>query len=212
MQSMTNILLILFVISLVHMGLSKRLNTYTAVLAFQGILLFGVAFIELIQINVPNLLFVLLETIGFKTIAIPWFLNYVIRRNKITRESEPFLPDFISVVIVTTIIIGSFLLSNAIRDTHVRKILFVAALSALFTGLYFIISRKKIITHVMGFLVIENGVFVLSLAVGAEMPLLVNIGILLDIFASVFLLGVFVNKIGDVLQDQDVDQLRNLKD
>ncbi|HEV9038726.1 MAG TPA: hypothetical protein VGQ51_18945 [Puia sp.] len=209
---MTNILLILFVISLVHMGLSKRLNTYTAVLAFQGILLFGVAFIELIQINVPNLLFVLLETIGFKTIAIPWFLNYVIRRNKITRESEPFLPDFISVVIVTTIIIGSFLLSNVIRDTHVRKILFVAALSALFTGLYFIISRKKIITHVMGFLVIENGVFVLSLAVGAEMPLLVNIGILLDIFASVFLLGVFVNKIGDVLQDQDVDQLRNLKD
>ena len=194
------------------MGLSKRLNTYTAVLAFQGIILFGVAFIELIQINVPNLLFVLLETIGFKTIAIPWFLNYVIRRNKITRESDPFLPDFLSVVIVTTIIIGSFLLSNAIQDTHVKKILFVAALSALFTGLYFIISRKKIITHVMGFLIIENGVFVLSLAVGAEMPLLVNIGILLDIFASVFLLGVFVNKIGDVLQEQDVDQLRNLKD
>jgi len=209
---MTNILLIFFIISLVHMGLSKRLNTYTAVLAFQGIILFGVAFIELIQINVPNLLFVLLETIGFKTIAIPWFLNYVIRRNKITRESDPFLPDFLSVVIVTTIIIGSFLLSNAIQDTHVKKILFVAALSALFTGLYFIISRKKIITHVMGFLIIENGVFVLSLAVGAEMPLLVNIGILLDIFASVFLLGVFVNKIGDVLQEQDVDQLRNLKD
>lgn len=209
---MTNILLIFFIISLVHMGLSKRLNTYTAVLAFQGIILFGVAFIELIQINVPNLLFVLLETIVFKTIAIPWFLNYVIRRNKITRESDPFLPDFLSVVIVTTIIIGSFLLSNAIQDTHVKKILFVAALSALFTGLYFIISRKKIITHVMGFLIIENGVFVLSLAVGAEMPLLVNIGILLDIFASVFLLGVFVNKIGDVLQEQDVDQLRNLKD
>jgi len=209
---MTNILLIIFVISLVHMGLSKRLNTYTSVLAFQGIILFGVAFIELIQINVPNLLFVLLETIGFKTIAIPYFLNYLIRRNKITRESDPFLPDFISVVIVTSIIICSFLLSNAIRDTHIQKILFVAALSALFTGLYFIISRKKIITHVMGFLVIENGVFVLSLAVGAEMPLLVNIGILLDIFASVFLLGVFVNKIGDVLQEQDVDQLRNLKD
>ena len=209
---MTNILLIIFVISLVHMGLSKRLNTYTSVLAFQGILLFSVAFIELIQINVPNLLFVLLETIGFKTIAIPYFLNYLIRRNKITRESDPFLPDFISVVIVTSIIICSFLLSNAIRDTHIQKILFVAALSALFTGLYFIISRKKIITHVMGFLVIENGVFVLSLAVGAEMPLLVNIGILLDIFASVFLLGVFVNKIGDVLQEQDVDQLRNLKD
>jgi hydrogenase-4 component E len=198
--------------SLVHMGLSKRLNTYIGVLAFQGVLLFGVSFIELIEINVVNLLFVLLETIVFKTIAIPYVLNYLIKRNKITREADPFLPDFLSVVIVTTIIIASFLLSNTINDPHIRKIFFVTALSALFTGLYFIISRKKIITHVMGFIIIENGVFVLSLAVGTQMPMLVNIGILLDIFASVLILGVFVNKIGDVLKEQDVDQLRNLKD
>ena len=209
---MTNILLIAFVISLVQMGLSKRLNTYTAILALQGVLLFGVAFIELIEINVVNLLFVLMETIVFKTIAIPYFLNYIIKKNKITRESDPFFPDFLSVVIITSIIIGSFLLSNTIQDPHIRKIFFVTALSALFTGLYFIISRKKIITHVMGFLIIENGVFVLSLAVGTEMPMLVNIGILLDIFASVLILGVFVNKIGDILKEQDVDQLRNLKD
>ena len=209
---MTNIILIAFVISLLHMGLSKRLNTYIGVLGFQGILLFGVAFIELIEINAINLLFVLLETIVFKTIAIPYFLNYVIKKNKITREADPFIPDFLSVVIITTIIIGSFLLSNAIQDPHIRKIFFVTALSALFTGLYFIISRKKIITHVMGFLIIENGVFVLSLAVGTEMPMLVNIGILLDIFASVLILGVFVNKIGDILKEQDVDQLRKLKD
>ena len=209
---MTNILLITFIISLVHLGLSKRLNTYTAVLALQGIILFGVAFIELIEIRLPNLLLILLETIGFKTIAIPYFLNYVIRKNKITRESDPFLPDFLSVVIITSIILGSFLLSNAIGDPHIRIIFFVTALSALFTGLYFIISRKKVITHVMGFLIIENGVFVLSLAVGTEMPMLVNIGILLDIFASVLILGIFVNKIGDWLKEQDVDQLRNLKD
>lgn len=205
-------MLITFIISLVHLGLTKRLDTYTAVLALQGILLFGVAFIELIEINLVNLLFVLIETIGFKAIAIPYFLNYVVRKNKITRESDPFLPDFLSVVIVTAIILGSFLLSNSISDPHIRKIFFVTALSALFTGLYFIISRKKIITHVMGFLIIENGVFVLSLAVGAKMPMLVNIGILLDIFASVLILGVFVNKIGDWLDGQDVDQLRNLKE
>ena len=209
---MINILLIAFIMSLVHMGLSKRLKTYIGVLALQGMLLFGVAFIELIEINVVNLLFVLLETIVFKTIAIPYFLNYVIKRNKITRESEPFLPDFLSVVIITTIIIGSFLLSNTIQDPHIRKIFFVTALAALFAGLYFIISRKKIITHVMGFLIIENGVFVLSLAVGTQMPMLVNIGILLDIFASVLILGIFVNKIGDVLKEQDVDQLRKLRD
>jgi hydrogenase-4 component E len=64
----------------------------------------------------------------------------------------------------------------------------------------------------MGYLVIENGVFILSVAVGNKIPMLVNLGILLDIFASVFLLGIFVNRIGDVLKDVDVDQLKNLRD
>jgi hydrogenase-4 component E len=192
--------------------MANRLYTYISAIAFQGIILFGVAFIELIEINTVNLIFVLLETIVFKTNLIPIFLNYIINRNKITREAEPFLTNFVSVVIITGIILGSFLLSNTIHDTHLRKIFFVVALSALFTGLYIIITRRKIITHVMGFLVIENGVFILSLAVGNEMPMLVNIGILLDIFVSVLLLGIFANKIGDVLKEQDVSQLRNLKD
>lgn len=209
---MTNILLIAFAISLIYIGMANRLYTYISAIAFQGIILFGVAFIELIEINTVNLVLVLLETIVFKTIVIPVFLNYIINRNKITREAEPFLTNFVSVVIITGIILGSFLLSNTIHDSHIRKIFFVVALSALFTGLYIIITRRKIITHVMGFLVIENGVFILSLAVGSEMPMLVNIGILLDIFVSVLLLGIFANKIGDVLKEQDVAQLRNLKD
>ncbi|MNX47204.1 hydrogenase 4 membrane subunit [compost metagenome] len=209
---MTNIFLIIFAISLIYLGLVNRLGSYINTLVFQGLLLFAVAFIELIEINWINLVFVLLETIVFKAIIIPYFLNYIIHRNKITRDVEPYLPDFVSIVLITGIIIGSFLLSNTIEDSHVRKIFFVVSISALFTGLYIIVSRRKIITHVMGFLVIENGVFILSIALGNEMPMLVNIGILLDIFASVFLLGIFVNKIGDVMKEQDVEQLRNLRD
>lgn len=209
---MTEILLITFTITLIYIGISNRLQGYIYMLAFQGILLFGVAFIELIEINVINLIFILLETIIFKTIAIPVFLNYVIKRNNIVRDAEPYLSNFFSVVIITAIIIGSFLLANTVGSEHVRKIFFIVALSALFTGLFIITTRKKIITHVMGFLIIENGVFILSLAVGGEMPMLVNTGILLDIFIGVFLLGIFANKIGDVIKEQDVDQLKRLKD
>jgi hydrogenase-4 component E len=209
---MTNVLLIIFTMTLLNLGMAHQLLTYIKILAFQGVLLFGIAFIELIKIDALNLAFVLLETIIFKAIAIPLFLNYVIRRNRITRDAEPFLPNFISLIIITLIIIVTFILSNAIADSHISKIYFVVALSTLFSGLYIIVTRNKIITHVMGYLVIENGVFILSLAVGNEMPMLVNLGILLDIFASVFLLGIFVNKIGDVLKDVDVDQLKNLKD
>lgn len=209
---MTNVLLIIFTISLLYLGIAHRLLTYIKILAFQGVLLFGIAFIELIQINALNLSFILLETIVFKAVVIPMFLNYVMKKNRITRDAEPFLPNFVSLILITLIIITTFILSNAIDDSQISKIFFVVAISTLFTGLYIIVTRHKIITHVMGYLIIENGVFILSLAVGSEMPMLVNLGILLDIFVSVFLLGIFVNRIGDVLKDVDVDQLKNLKD
>ncbi|MBI5913842.1 MAG: hypothetical protein HY842_00565 [Bacteroidetes bacterium] len=209
---MINVLLITFAASLLFISIANRLLTFIRILAFQGIILFGVSFMELNEINTVNLIFILLETIVFKTVAVPMFMSYVIKKNNITRETEPYLPYFLSLVIVTLIIIGTFLISNVIEDPRLNKVYFVVALSALFTGLYIIMTRKKLITHVMGFLVIENGVFILSLAVGSEMPMLVNTGILLDLFVSVLLLGIFVNRIGDVLQDVDVDQLQNLKD
>lgn len=209
---MITVLLITFAMSLIYMSIANRMSSYILILACQGLLLFGISFLELNEMNPLNLVFILLETIIFKTIAIPLFLKYVIKRNKITREVEPFLPNFISLVIVTVIIITTFLITYAINDPHLNKIYFAIALSALFSGLYIIISRKKLITHVMGFLVMENGVFILSLAVGNEMPMLVNTGILLDLFVSILVLGIFVNKIGDVFNEPDVDQLSQLRD
>jgi hydrogenase-4 component E len=209
---MTNVLLIIFIITLLYVSIANRIITYVRVLALQGFILFGVTFLQLKDIQTWNLVLILLETIVFKAIAVPVFLSYLIKRNKITRETEPYLPHFISLIIITMIVVITVLLANSIEDTHLDKIFFIVSLSTLFTGLYFIASRKKIITHVMGYLMIENGVFVLSLAVGNEMPNLVNLGIMLDVFASVLILGIFLNKIGDVFKAVDVDQLSNLKD
>jgi hydrogenase-4 component E len=209
---MTNVLLIIFIISLLYVSIANRIITYVRVLALQGTILFGVTFLQLKDIQTWNLVLILLEALVFKAVAVPLFLSYLIKRNKISRETEPYLPHFISLIIVTMIVVITVLLANSIQDTHLDKIFFIVSLSTLFTGLYFIASRKKIITHVMGYLMIENGVFVLSLAVGNEMPNLVNLGIMLDVFASVLILGIFLNKIGDVFKAVDVDQLSNLKD
>lgn len=209
---MIHVLLITFLISIFYMAIANRMMTYIKVLAFQGLLLFFVVFIQLNEINTLNLALILLETIVFKSLAVPVFLSYLLRRNKITREAEPYLPNFVSLVITTFIVVITILISSTIEDTHLDKIFFVVALSTLFFGLYLIATRRKIITHVMGYMVMENGVFVLSLAIGNEMPMLVNMGVMLDIFASVLILGIFLNRIGDVFKDVDVDQLSNLKD
>jgi hydrogenase-4 component E len=209
---MIDVLLIVFIITLLYVSIANRIITYVKVLALQGFILFGVTYMQLQEINTLNLVLILLETIVFKAIAVPLFLDHLIKRNNITREAEPYIPNFLSLVITTIIIVVTILLANSVKDDNLDKIFFIVALSTLFTGLYFIASRKKIITHVMGYLIIENGVFVLSLAVGNEMPMLVYLGIMLDIFASVLILGIFLNKIGDVFKDVDVTQLSNLKD
>lgn len=209
---MLHVLLIIFIITLFYFSIANRMLTYIRVLALQGVILFVVAFLQLSEINTLNLILILLETIVFKSLAVPLFLAYVLKRNQITREAEPFLPNFVSLIIVTCIVVSTILLSHSIKDANLDKMFFVVALSSLMTGLYIIASRRKIITHVMGYMMIENGVFVLSLAVGNEMPVMVNLGIMLDIFASVLILGIFLNKIGDVFKDVDVDQLNSLKD
>ena len=209
---MTDILLIALAMSLLYISIANRLFTYLNILVFQGFILFGVTFLTLTKISTINLMLIMLETIVFKAVAVPWFINYVIRRNGITREAEPYLPNFVSLIIVTFITVATIILSSSIKDPNLDKTFFVVALSTIFTGLYLIVTRKKIITHVIGYIIIENGVFVLSLAVGNEMPMLVNLGIMLDIFASVLILGVFFNRIGDLLKDPDIDHLRNLKD
>ena len=95
---------------------------------------------------------------------------------------------------------------------NINRTYFVVAISSVFSGLFFIVSRKKIITHVICYALIENGVFILSLAVGNEMPLLVNLGVLLDVFISIFLLGIFINKIGNVINEGSVAELSSIKD
>lgn len=209
---MTEILLIGFSITLLFIAISNRLKGFTKLLAFQGILLFVIAFLELTEINILNLIFILLETIIFKAIAIPLFLQYLIRRNRITRETEPYVSYFFSIIMVTIFILGSFLLVHQLKGFWFSPFYLVVALATIFTGMYIIITRKKIITHVMGYMVIENGVFLLSLAVGNKMPMLVNTGILLDIFISVLILGIFATRIGDVFEESSVEHLESLKD
>ncbi|MDR2039989.1 MAG: hypothetical protein LBQ60_18865 [Bacteroidales bacterium] len=209
---MIHVLLVVFSITLLYIGIANRLFTYINILMIQGVILFGVAYIQLHDMSWSNLAFILLETLVFKAIIIPTFLKSIIRKNGITREAEPFVPNFVSLIIITFLLVAAYLGASTIDMGNLDIMFFVVAISTVFVGLFIIISRKKLITHVMGYLVLENGIFVLSLAVGNEMPMMVNTGILLDIFVSILVLGIFINKIGDVFKESDVEQLSQLKD
>jgi hydrogenase-4 component E len=72
--------------------------------------------------------------------------------------------------------------------------------------------RKRIFAHLIGFLVIENGVFLFSMAIGVELPMLINLAIMLDILISIFVLGMFLQRMDNDMNTDESDALTSIKD
>ena len=86
--------------------------------------------------------------------------------------------------------------------------------TALFTfwiGMFLIVSRKKALTQVIGYLTLENGIYLFGLALAREEPLLVEMGVLLDVFVAVFVMGIAIFHISREFDHIDVDRLSRLK-
>lgn len=213
---MVNFLIVLFIISLIYLAKVEMVKSYFTLMASQGVLLFGLAYFELKEIDAVHLLFILLETLVFKAIFVPLFLQRI-TKNRIHRHHNGPIKGYYSVLITAVIVIGCFMISYAIHDEltidadHQVKY-FTAAISSILVGLFIAINNRDLVTHLISYLVIENGIFLLSLALGAEMPMFVNSAILLDIFTSVLIMGIFFNKMKDYFQNADAGHLSQLKD
>ncbi len=198
---MTNMLIIVFAISLIYLSVTERFRIYAGLVGFQGILLFGVSFLQLDRITLATVLFVATETLIFKVGVVPYLLFTIIRRTGVTRVHEKALPSFYSLLFVTLGLLMSIVVSFSMNTTPYNLMFFIVSFFAVYTGLFLIISHRKIFSHLVGFLVIENAVLLLSIAIGSEIPMLLNIGILLDIFVSVLILGIFVMRLRQHTED-----------
>lgn len=204
--------LIIFTATLVYFFLAERVSKYLKLLFVQGVMLFAIALINLIEINTLSLILILSETILVKALIIPRFLNKVRRTNNLERVAESQIPVFYSVIVVIAIIILSFFSGYYIKNQFIEFKFFTVAISTVLAGIYFIIIHKNIFNHIIGFLIVENGVFLLSLAVGGKFPFLVSMAVLIDILMAVLIIGVFVNKIGNTFGSMSVSTLNKLKD
>jgi hydrogenase-4 component E len=204
---MTLLLIIVFAVSLIYLSVTERFRIYAGLVGLQGLLLFGISFLQLDRITLATVLFVAIETLLFKVIVVPYLLFTVIRRTGVARVHEKSMPTFYSLLFVTLGLLLSLVVSFSMNTTSYNLMFFIVSFFAVYTGLFLIITHHKVFSHLVGFLVIENAVLLLSLAIGSEIPMLINIGILLDIFVSVLILGIFVMRLR-----QHTDELQLLKD
>jgi hydrogenase-4 component E len=188
---MVNYLIVLFAVTLMYFASAERLSTYVRLVALQGLLLCGIAVFELKEVNLANLLFIVSETLLFKALLLPYLLSRIIRKSGVTKVHRQAVPGFYLLLFSIAGLLVSVILAVILVNPFINSIYLAIALFTLFTGLLLIVTHKLIISHLIGFLVVENAVFLFSLAVGNEMPMLINIGILLDIFVGVLILGFF---------------------
>ena len=186
--------ILLFGLSMLYLATTSRIISHIRIIIAQGILLFLICCLAHTEhTGFLNFAFLTFETLIVKSIIIPMFLFKVLKSTNANRDFAPNVPHFYCLVIASVILLAGFLVSN-----------------------YWISSvitiKNKILSNVIEFITMENGIFLLSLSVSKEMPMLVNLGVLLDIFIAVYILGLFVNVINKEFKDLDVSNLSDLKD
>jgi len=203
---------VLFGISLVYIASTEKFRHYIQVYTLQGILLFGMALMELRNFNYLNLIFILAETVIFKSLVVPYLLRKILSRTGLNVVHKNSLRGSYTVVLMLLNLGISLILAHVLSIPSVSDIFMVIAYFTLFTGLILIVARKLLFGHLVGFLIIENAVFLFSMAIGNEFPLLVNTGILLDIFVAVLIMSLFLTRIGHRMGGFEVETLSKLKD
>jgi hydrogenase-4 component E len=204
-------LIILYVLTLIYLSIADRFRNQTSILAIQGLLLFGIAIARMHSFHPVEMGFIVVETLVFKAIVIPAILLYVINRTKINRIHSSS-SQFGALVMSIIALVASCTITYYMADDRTDMIFFGVALYALLSGLILIVMRKRIFAHLIGFLVIENGVFMLSMAIGVEFPLLINLAIMLDILVSIVILGMFLQRMDNEIHTDETDALTSIKD
>ena len=172
----------------------------------------GIALLRLHTLDWVELTFIITETLIFKALIVPAILMRVIKNTGINRISSTGTSQFNSLMLSVAALTTSAILTYYVADQGINMVFFGVALYALLTGLILIVLRSRIFTHMVGFLVIENGVFLFSMAIGVEMPILINAAIMLDILLSVLMLGMFMTKVDKHIHTDDSDSLTHVKD
>ncbi len=149
-----------------------------------------------------------------KGFLIPRILLYAIREVKIRREIEPMIGYAPSLLLGAVLIGVSFVLAERLPvPAGLRTSLLIpVSLATVMMGMLMMISRIKAITQVIGYLVFENGVYLFGLAIAYEVPWLIEMGVLLDVFVAVFVMGIIINHIARAFDSISTEKLTRLND
>ena len=206
------LLVVVLLLNFLTLGTSRIRSTINASAA-QGVVLGAVALFAHGKFGFQPLL-IAGGAVVLKGVAIPLMLVRALRDVAIQREVEPmigFVPSLLVGALGTALAI-LFSHTLPLAPEHVGSLLVPTSLSTVLTGFILLTTRKKAITQVVGYLVLENGVFIMGLTLVEAMPFLVEMGVLLDLLVGIFVMGIIMNHIQREFSSLDTTRLSQLKE
>ncbi len=201
------------IIAILMLG-STNVRANLALFAFQCLIMCAVTVCIGKERGDQTLLWLAVMVVLVKAIIAPIFLAWVMTRVKVPAESRTFISAPISMHLGIIFLALSHLLAQRLPNLASANDTMgsTASLGLLFMGMLMMVSRKLAINQVIGFLVFENGIFMYSLTQTRDMPLIVEMGILLDVLVAVMIAGLLLFRIQKSFEHIDVTQMTHLKD
>lgn len=206
------ILVVVLLLNFVALGAS-RLRTLIQAVAVQGVLL-GVLIVMAHGGVTAWVLMMAGATVAMKGVVIPRMLFHAIREVVIRREVEPVVGFVASLFLgaIGTALALLFSKTLPIAHEHVGSLVVPTALSTVLTGFLILTTRAKAITQVVGYLILENGVFIFGMLLMEAIPFMVELGVLLDLFVAIFVMGIIIHKISREFSTVSTRMLSELKE
>jgi len=192
----------------------RRIVGLVNLLALQGALLFAATLLLAWRTGDHNLNLSAVLTLGLKVIFLPWLLHRLIRRLGVYWDTEPLLNITGTMLVGVLVVIFSFGLAqpiSALASTATRNSIGIAVAVILIAFLT-MITRRKAMSQVVGFLSMENGLFFGAMSATYGMPMVVELGVALDVLVAMLVLGVFFFQIREQFDSLDLKNLESLKE
>ncbi|MGR9105815.1 MAG: formate hydrogenlyase [Gammaproteobacteria bacterium] len=186
------------------------INTF----AIQGLLLALITVVVAKVLGYSHLYISAGLTLVLKAGLIPWLLRYLVIKMGLHRQVDPSERPVQLMLIGASLVVFSYYVTLPIVRLSVletRNILAVS-MATIFLGMLLMISRRQAVTHVLGFMTIENGLFFSAVVSTYGMPMVVELGIAFDVLVAAVLFGVFFFQIRESIDTLDVDQLNRLRE
>jgi len=151
-------------------------------------------------------------TLAVKAIVLPWLLHWVVQRMDVRREVEPVIPIAATLVLAVVIVVASFQLSASLGS--VRQAItgngLPVGIALTLTGVLVMATRKTALTQMVGLFAAENGIFFTAMAVTQGMPLIIEIGVILDVILAALVMTIMVLRVRSTI-DADIADLDRLR-